>query len=550
MPDPLFEVYPYTIEKLKQLLADKSSIESEATLDKHEVISDKFHTDYFEGYFSHPSISAQTIVVENCYVDHDYLEDYAHYYVRCFHPYKRTCVRLHFFQTAFDEVVFESLLAGSDQATITKEQLQHAYLGFVVVKPLPETIIGRTCLATYDTDSDRRQYPITRKYTANLFGIKLTVESLAFQEQDSVVAVCATSALWTVFQGTGMLFHHAIFSPVEITKAATKRLTPETRTLTKTGLNPEQLCEAVRKVGLEPYVIRASNSLIVAVNVYAYLMAKIPMILGVTLVDTSVDSNSGVDTNVIGEHAVAVTGFSLGQGKATPIRLEDGGREFLLRATKINKLYVHDDGIGPFARMEMDDIPVELIRAGQASPKRESFSSSWRGEDKQIGSVRAAPVLLLVPLYHKIRIPFDAILTTMYRFDGFIETLRESANLPLESQLEWDIHLTTVNDLKSEIIESPELSEESRKRVLLTPMPKYLWRGLARCEGRPVLGLVLDATDIEQGQTFVCAIEFDPVIASILREVTKEKAALSDYQNQPEWKIITWYANQSAQDGF
>lgn len=31
----------------------------------------------------------------------------------------------------------------------------------------------------------------------NLFGIKLHVESIAFQEQDKVVAACATTAIWT-----------------------------------------------------------------------------------------------------------------------------------------------------------------------------------------------------------------------------------------------------------------------------------------------------------------------------------------------------------------
>src|SRR5262249_17736969 len=95
--------------------------------------------------------------------------------------------------------------------------------------PLPRTIVGRTCLKTYPHDS-RRDFPITRDYEANLFGMPLRVESLAFQEQDSVAAACATSALWSAFHGTGKQFQHPIPSPVEISKAATAHLPLDTRT--------------------------------------------------------------------------------------------------------------------------------------------------------------------------------------------------------------------------------------------------------------------------------------------------------------------------------
>ena len=45
-------------------------------------------------------LGAQTIVVENDYIDRDYLDDYAAYYARCFRRYNRHCRRLHFFRTA------------------------------------------------------------------------------------------------------------------------------------------------------------------------------------------------------------------------------------------------------------------------------------------------------------------------------------------------------------------------------------------------------------------------------------------------------------------
>ena len=133
-----FEVRRYSIGALKRLLASVSG----ATPD---VVDKKLHTVYLEEYFA--KIGARTVVVEHDYVDRDFLEDFAGYYVRCFRRYKSRCARLHFFSFAFTNDQFENLLT-LDPGTVTGKRLADAYLGFIVVKPLPRTIIGRTCLKT------------------------------------------------------------------------------------------------------------------------------------------------------------------------------------------------------------------------------------------------------------------------------------------------------------------------------------------------------------------------------------------------------------------
>lgn len=195
-----YKVEPYSIDGLCDLL----SVHSKAGAD---VVRAKQHVGYFREYFDH--IGCRSIVVELEYVDRDYLEDFAAYYVRCFEGYPRFCVRLHFFAGKFGAAKFKRVLLH----TRSTAELG-LYLGFVVVRPLPETIIGRTCLATYEPENGRRYYPAIRTYDVNLFGISLQVSTLAFQEQDQVVAACATSALWSGFQATARLFQHPIYSPV------------------------------------------------------------------------------------------------------------------------------------------------------------------------------------------------------------------------------------------------------------------------------------------------------------------------------------------------
>jgi len=238
--DRVYEVFPYSIAELKRVLSERSGASS-------KTIDGKLHTSYFDDYFN--VLKAKTILIENGYVDRDYLEDFSAYYVRCFSDYKRKCSRLHFFREEFQDKDLEQFLQKST-SVVNVDMLQQSYLGFVVVKPLPETVIGRTCLEAYPSDNGRRHYPIRRKYSVNLFGCQLSIKSLAFQEQDSVAAACATSALWSEFQGTGRLFQHAIPSPIEITKAATSGFPLSTRSLPSKGLNIIQMAQAIRSVGL------------------------------------------------------------------------------------------------------------------------------------------------------------------------------------------------------------------------------------------------------------------------------------------------------------
>ena len=124
-----YQVVPYSLEALTNCFVESS----EATRD---TVLTKLHLRYFSDYFT--KLDAKSIVVEKKYVDHDYLEDYAAYYVRCFERYERDTERLHFFSIEFSEQQFYECLTDS-VAQLNQELLQEHYIGFVVVKPLPKT---------------------------------------------------------------------------------------------------------------------------------------------------------------------------------------------------------------------------------------------------------------------------------------------------------------------------------------------------------------------------------------------------------------------------
>src|SRR3546814_9466748 len=123
-----FRVVSYSSAALADLLVDKSH-------GKSDDIRKKTHLRFLDEYFT--EIGAATIVVEERYIDRDYLEDYAAYYARCFADYGRICARLHFFREAFDEACFEGLVRRTEPG----DKIRAGYLGFIVVKPLPLTVI-------------------------------------------------------------------------------------------------------------------------------------------------------------------------------------------------------------------------------------------------------------------------------------------------------------------------------------------------------------------------------------------------------------------------
>lgn len=525
-----FNVVAYSADCLLDLLAKLAG-------SRREDVDDKLHSIYFPEYFDH--LGTQTIVVEYDYVDRDYLEDFAGYYVRCFSPPKAHCARLHFFQASFDEASFSAFLQGTtDQDDFLAACLNNQqYLGFIVVKPLSQTFIGRTCLRTYPDGTSGRHFPSLRPYDVNLFGTRLSVTSLAFQEQDTEVARCATAAMWSVLQGTASRFGHAVPTPVEITKNAVAVHALKSRTLpAKDGLTIEQLADAVRKMQLEPYCVDAGNQQILQAEAYAYLRAGIPALLGIALVDTLDETESPlIPAKHVGFHAVALTGYRCSSQPAVPF----GQSNFMLRATRIDKFYAHDDQVGAFARMTLSPPGTTMKWKHMRGNVRETgyMECSWRGDSGVIGSIRAVPESLLVPLYPKMRIPFQEALEGVAAFDSAVQELVKLGHIALPGQLEWDIFLTTSAELKEDLQRKLTVSGQYREELLTASMPRFVWRGIGLTAGTPCIELLFDATDIVQGQFFLRAVEYDRAVFRILRD----PAAVGFATSFASRTILEWF---------
>lgn len=463
------------------------------------------HFHYFAEYLSIESggLGAATILVEEPYVSQSFLADYADYYARGFTDYARLCKRVHFFQASFDQPTLEAALTDPD----TGAELWASYLGYIVVKPLPARPIGATLLRPYSPVADKRRvYPVCRPYEVNVLGKQLHLDSLIFQEQDNNVSACATTALWMAFHKTAFLFQTALPSPYHITAATRNLFYRHGRTFPSSGLDQTQIGEAIQSVGLvaelrtyrqghewgmlppdETVAAHMHQQLKGAKGfMYAYLRLGLPVLLFLLL-----DEKEGQG------HLVTITGYRTAAATMLPTE------EFSLLSDSIDRLYAHDDQMGPFARYSFTE-DGRLITPWPADADWETAEGRWQQHK------RASLYSLFVPLTDDIRITYEQVYRQVGLFEQiFTDTIRERADIV------WDIYLDYSNKYKEDLRYLCPVQGEPLRRILISSLPKYVWVARASLQKVPILELVFDATDLHTGFYCLLVNVFDPLRASM-----------------------------------
>jgi len=372
----------------------------------HADIFDKPQIKYIYNYLKSfmPEIpegkkTVGSILLEHEYIDRDFLEDYSRFYLGRFGNDGYKCARLHFFNCDLTHKRLDALLAGdagtvlvSDEdksAVRTVKELQSHYLGFMVIKPLTRTFVGKTCLRV-SGDRGAGKKKIDKRYDVNLFGIKLTIDSIAFQEQDKVVAACATTAIWTALHSLPGRGVKDIKSCSEITTAALNFVDGSSNGFPNKELTNKQIQRTLDVEGLRYHnnSLEESTPESFREALVAHIDSDLPVIL--------TGKVYGAKPNEAGEHLKA--------GHAITAL----GYDF--RDSEKKWVYVHDDRLGPYARAEMvmlrdflgESTPDELKdRWGLAMSIREPDATTWIAPHEII-----VPDISIIPADRKTRIDF------------------------------------------------------------------------------------------------------------------------------------------------
>ncbi len=455
-----------------------------------EVIASKNHFKYLKGYLSSDEIAAKTIVIEEDYISKDYLHDYASYYAYCFEKYPKFCKRVHFFDNTFTEEDFEKTILDSENDF--NEFWEH-YLGFIVVKPIPVTVLGYTILKIYPNseNSDNRNFWGVRDYKVHFYGNEIKIKSLAFQEQDSVLAACATTAIWSMLNKAAADFHTTLKSPNQITKDAGNTSTDGSRLFPNKGLDIIQISQAILNSGLvseikpPDHVIENDKGEIIARVVShrylkkllnAYSPIGIPIILVIRV------PNGGSH----GLHAITVSGFK----QNTPV-VSEPRDEISWLSEDIVKFYAHDDQWGPFARVEFGDDDAGII-------------TEWSLLDADLQYTYVTDVI--VPVYPKIRISYEDIEAIVLGLDRILSSFFDNQ---IVADLSWDIKVEFSENVKSQIKKS-SLDQEEKIIYLTRSMPKYLWVASCCISTYKVFDFTFDATNVSNGMMGTHLISYLP----------------------------------------
>jgi len=458
-------------------------------------VLNKQQIDYIYNYLY--DLDAKSILLERDYVDSNYLEDYSKYYVKCFNRYGGRCARLHFFSDEVDHARIESVFNGREQDKEI-ERIQGCYLGFMVVKPIPQTFIGKTCLKVYDSllnPSEKYKCIITKKYTANLYGISLSVDSIAFQEQDRIIAACATTAIWSVLHALPWMDSKNVPSPSEITLAAINHIKDSSNSFPNDGLNSKQILRALDTYGLRHHSINLKNTkgpaeLMEVVR--PYIDSNVPLILGTTVYD--LDEK---DDALVGRHAVAVLGYS------NPEKGCD------------KTLYIHDDGIGPYCRGILSTIGEAAKESNIESADRcclvlqeKNDDGSWKEAEKIL-----TPDHLIVPTHKKVRISADGIDNTcrsiLDEFDEYVDGLKNKGKdvSKFEEKLTYSVSLQELSDIRRRVLGDDEVI--NKRNVLTKSSPRFIWVANFLWDNRRIFEIHFDATDIPQGHIISNIVIYD-----------------------------------------
>ena len=282
-------------------------------------------------------LGAKTVVREDHYIDRHFLDEHAFYYSRNLQPPPNYVRRFHLFTKSISDKQLGQLFAkraslSADNATRMERSLCETYLGFVSIRPVPSVPVGRTILRCLDDGIQRELWAIGT-HEVHLGNLKLQVDGLAFQQQDLAVGACATAALWSALQRVTRYEAIRAPTPAEVSQAAGRHGMPFGRTLPAvSGLSVPQLCDAVRAVGFAPEVLNTVEPELFVLALHTYLLSGIPVVLVLGRKD--------------GHHAVTALGFQYTSDGPAP----ELATSVPARSARISKLYIHDDGVGPYAR--------------------------------------------------------------------------------------------------------------------------------------------------------------------------------------------------------
>lgn len=292
----------------------------------------------------------KTIVIEQRYRDKDHSKALSSYYAKSFRQVETECTRLHFFARRLQSDFLD---------TESTRELERSYLGFCVLRPFTRRRIGKTVLKRLRYQPVLEFPTCQGVFEVHLAGHKLSIEGSAFIEQDTMVAACASAAIWVSTTIMGTRFGLQQRSTSEITQLATQYLIGN-RPMPSEGLVAEQMLHCLRAMDYDPLLVGVTSQKQAKHDIYSYIESEIPPILLCKLV-----SGEG--------HAIVGVGHGYNLPITNPLKTKvewpgEPPLEFARSSEWVPSILVNDDQRGPYRKLTFIDSQTLATRINAMHP--------------------------------------------------------------------------------------------------------------------------------------------------------------------------------------
>jgi len=480
---------------------------------------------YLRRYLS--ELGAAHVLVENEYFDRDFLSEFVAYYGSSAKGYSNRCKRLHFFTScALDRRKLRLAVGGSPRV---RKALQDAYLGFVVIRPLPGAPFGRTVLKWYPNGGGGRPPRVlesTRSYECHVAGMPLSVDGLAWQQQDTGVGACATIALWSMLHSSAYDDHHAIPTTADITRSANRTAALGSRVFPSLGLRVEQLCEAVKENSLAPILAQGTAALNgrpafgrdqFAINAASLLRSGYPVLIMGALFNRATHQ-------LVGFHAVCAVGF-----RDSAMQSPAPG-SLVVQDSSVQYYYIHDDNIGPSVRFETAQFGAggqQVLALVPSTPPPQDPNNPL--PDNTADYPYLVPERILAAVHNDVRVSPETLSKSSLKYvNGLLGGLQSALLAQGQAGFGFSIgwHLMKVSqylDTGLGNVLGGDAKALARVRLELVEFvsPMSLHVGVARvwAAGVPAFDLVMDTTDSHKLPPVFCLVAYSPFVASVAAQI-------------------------------
>lgn len=288
----------------------------------------------------------KTVIVENEYFDREFSSCYGRFYYHLFQNISKKCKRLHFFA----EPVHQSDLLDLEG--------KDSYLGFVVLRPISATPIGRTVLTPQVKPKDEEFILTQTMYGVNLSGSRLFAKGMPFIQQDGRVAACASAALWMATDYLSAKYKIVGKSSIEITELATGYDFSKSRSTPGRGLTIPQMLTALNGMGYSPQLYDHPWTKEAKQTIYRCVESRIPALLALSFKE--------------GHHSIVTIGHTFHSPATPELNTEQitGGQQFTYydNVQWLPEFIIHDDQGGLYGRLkilQLDDFRLKDTKTGE-----------------------------------------------------------------------------------------------------------------------------------------------------------------------------------------